>query len=636
MTKGRSCADAERASALYEFMLNLGFRADNTWTEWDCVTRVGWRHESKESQVNYFFSSEETTRLDVWVDSSLVCDRDHLAVVGTYQTVRNAGVFGTSKKKRIPCALRWTASDPVAWEKAVGGSGEFGADWRDPSAFLGFLARTADAHKTRRKCEKDQVICDLKAQLQCASTAVDRRRCNRLLRRRRRALARQRRVVFLREACEAKRSPVQRKRGNHFNWLRVFGQELPSSAIRSFSADIFEITVPAECELQLKAKNERILEWRRALDNGAQEIEVSPRDIWQCLARLKKGKSNPDGVTAEMLLALLEEQSVCLARNIQNMFSSLNFLETWFRVMVSLIPKKPQHPRGLNEFRPISCLTTFRKLLRYIWLLKLPHLFWKTLQTAFVPHRQGAEAVYMIERCTELAREWNIPVFIAQLDLKKAFDRISHDSNAEMLCRKNLCPQLVAVLCSWWCCSSLEVRLGHVTSDRCISVDRGVPQRAPESPLVFVMVADEILGGLRPSWERRNLVWTCDAVSLSCLGYALLFSGSKASLETMIEDCCTKFGEAGLEVGLDKTHWSSSIAMDGKTWTVRGQSIERERKLEFIGSVIEHGAHSGGAVRHRTQKGIFSLLQVETSLVQSESVLERVKPFGASTLSSAT
>ena len=25
----------------------------------------------------------------------------------------------------------------------------------------------------------------------------------------------------------------------------------------------------------------------------------------------------------------------------------------------------------------------------------------------------------MIERCTELAGEWNIPVFIAQLDLKK-------------------------------------------------------------------------------------------------------------------------------------------------------------------------------------------------------------------------
>ena len=150
--------------------------------------------------MDYLFSLKETTLLDVWVDSSLVCGSDHLAVVGTYQTVRNVvffGVLGTGKKKRIPCALRWTANDPVAWEKAVGGSGKFGADCRDPLAFLGFLARTADAHKTRRKCEEDQVICDLKAQLHCATTAVERRRCNRLLWRRRIALARQRQVVFL-------------------------------------------------------------------------------------------------------------------------------------------------------------------------------------------------------------------------------------------------------------------------------------------------------------------------------------------------------------------------------------------------------------------------------------------------------
>ena len=111
--------------------------------------------------MDYLLSSEETTLLDVWVDSSLVCDSDHLAVVGTCQDSPQRGVSGTGKKKRIPCALRWTANDPVAWEKAVGGSGEFGADRRDPLAFLGFLARTADAHKTRRNCEKDQVICDL-------------------------------------------------------------------------------------------------------------------------------------------------------------------------------------------------------------------------------------------------------------------------------------------------------------------------------------------------------------------------------------------------------------------------------------------------------------------------------------------
>ena len=42
----------------------------------------------------------------------------------------------------------------------------------------------------------------------------------------------------------------------------------------------------------------------------------------------------------------------------------------------------------------------------------------------------------------------------------------------------------------------------------------------PKGQLVFVMVADEILGGLRPLAGRA---WTCDDVMLSCLGYANFF-----------------------------------------------------------------------------------------------------------------
>ena len=161
-----------------------------------------------------------------------------------------------------------------------------------------------------------------------------------------------------------------------------------------------------------------------------------------------------------------------------------------------------------------------------------------------------------------------------------------------------------------------------------------MPQGAPESPLVFVLVADEILGGLRPSWERRNFAWTCDAVSLSCLGYAddvLLVSGFKASLETMIEDCCTKFGEAGLEVGLDKTHWSSSITMDGET--AGGARPEycmgTEAGVYWVSDRAWCAQWWSGEASHA--KGVLSLLQVETN--PNLSFKERMNAFEASTLS---
>ena len=77
--------------------------------------------------------------------------------------------------------------------------------------------------------------------------------------------------------------------------------------------------------------------------------------------------------------------------------------------------------------------------------------------------------------------------------------------------------------------------------------------------------------------------------------------------------------------------------MGGETLAVRGQSIVWERKLEFIGSVIEPGAHSGGAVRHRSHKASSVFCKWKPLLCNPNlSLKERVKAFDASTLSSAT
>ena len=66
---------------------------------------------------------------------------------------------------------------------------------------------------------------------------------------------------------------------------------------------------------------------------------------------------------------------------------------------------KNRIPKGLNEFSPISCITTYTKLLGDLWLHTLPTLCCETLQTAFVPPQsRGAEAVCMIERSTDRDR----------------------------------------------------------------------------------------------------------------------------------------------------------------------------------------------------------------------------------------
>ena len=176
----------------------------------------------------------------------------------------------------------------------------------------------------------------------------------------------------------------------------------------------------------------------------------------------------------------------------------------------------------------------------------------QTLQTALMFHT-GTEQwlCFMIKRETELAREWSLLMHTAQVDLKKVFDCIFHCQVASLWSRKKNCLQLVVVLCSWWRACSLESRFGHAVTEQPVIVDRGCRKGAPESPLVFVMVTDEIRGGLRQKWLTAGHGWKCDDVDFLCLGYAddiLSFSHCKESLEVMIDDCCGPFAKAGLEV----------------------------------------------------------------------------------------
>ena len=91
-------------------------------------------------------------------------------------------------------------------------------------------------------------------------------------------------------------------------------------------------------------------------------------------------------------------------------------------------------------------------------------------------------------------------------------------------------------------------------------------------------------------------------------------------------------------MGLDKTHWSSSIAMDGeKLWRCVARVLYGNGSWSLLGLVIEPGAHSGGAVRHRTQKASSIFSTCKPLLCNPNlSLKEKMKAFGAKTLSSAT
>ena len=148
--------------------------------------------------------------------------------------------------------------------------------------------------------------------------------------------------------------------------------------------------------------------------------------------------------------------------------------------------------------------------------------------------------------------------------------------------------------------------------------DRGVPQGARESPLMFVMLADEILGGLRPQWHAWTLRYPAQGTetTLCCFQQQSLFGQHGCSLLRSL-----RRGRpwSGLR---QKTHLNSSQDLEGEV-------------LHVLGRILS-GSRLGGRARNTERR--YGVLQLQKPLLCNPliSVSERVKTSLMSILSSVT
>ncbi|CAE8618348.1 unnamed protein product [Polarella glacialis] len=207
----------------------------------------------------------------------------------------------------------------------------------------------------------------------------------------------------------------------------------------------------------------------------------------------------------------------------------------------------------------------------------------------------------MINRAAELSREWRVPLVLAQLDVKKAFDHVDHRAAFEAMRLQGISLHAIALIAAIWACSVVTARLGMVSSDD-IPMDRGLPQGAPESPLIFTMIMDMVIRALEPQWREKGYGFSIDRFRLTAVCYAddiVLAASSKEHLEAMISDVINALGKIGLGVGAEKTHWTSTPQMPEEALRVEAEEVAWEDSLTFVGTVVDLSGNAGPAILYR-------------------------------------
>ena len=126
-------------------------------------------------------------------------------------------------------------------------------------------------------------------------------------------------------------------------------------------------------------------------------------------------------ITAEILQKLPDDALIAFAADMDRRCQELDFDKGWTD-SAAVLTLKSHGAFSLDMFRQLACLVTMRKLLGYLWLASLPSLCFQTFQTAFVKGTHAMHGVFALLKAAELSKEWGEPLYVAQLDVKKAFN----------------------------------------------------------------------------------------------------------------------------------------------------------------------------------------------------------------------
>ena len=402
----------------------------------------------------------------------------------------------------------------------------------------------------------------------------------------------------------------ERPKPSVVNWRRICGENDPKTKLEERFTDLYALT-PEEQTRENGEKQLWVQRWLAVCDDPMtvpMQKVFTPKQMFERIRKLHLGKGSPDGCTAELFHGLPNAAVCSLAVFFTSIFLTLQIPLEWTQGKATLIPKVVA-PSSLDKYRGIACLTAVRKLLGYLILAMLPDLVFFSVQCGFVPHRQAAEGVYRIKRILELCREWNRSVHVVQIDLSKAFDRVLHCSVLQALRLQSASLQCIAVVAAMLNQCELAVRLGHVMSDP-IKLHRGLPQGAPESPLLFILVCEMVLRPLLLRWQTEGKGWFFCEYWLASLGYAddvLIFSENKDDVVKMLGELIDAFAQVGLDISVDKCAWSSYPPEKQGILNVNGFGLKWVKSLIFVGTVINFCGNDGEAILHRLAQAAKSL-----------------------------
>ena len=325
-------------------------------------------------------------------------------------------------------------------------------------------------------------------------------------------------------------------------------------------------------------------------------------EVSQAIHRLKPGKSPGDDMVRNISLTHGGDIIVeTLTKLYNKCLRKRSVAKSWMKAVVILIHKK-EDTTEVSNYGPISLISSLYKVFSHIILQRIRQgMDWPREQAGFRKGFSTIDHLHVINQIQEKTYEYQLPLYMAFVDYKKAFDSIENAPLFRSMRQQGIDKGYIKILQHFYSKATSIIRLEKDSAE--IKLERGTRQGDNISPHLFnTCLQNEVIDKI--DWDQRGI--SIDGEYLIYLIYAddlVLFSHSATELQDMLQDVCDASRKIGLLMNLDKTRIMRNEFTEDVRIKVDNREIEDVNSYTYLGQIITNDHDQTKELRKRIGLG---------------------------------
>uniref|UniRef100_A0A1Y1M0F5 Reverse transcriptase domain-containing protein n=2 Tax=Photinus pyralis TaxID=7054 RepID=A0A1Y1M0F5_PHOPY len=226
-----------------------------------------------------------------------------------------------------------------------------------------------------------------------------------------------------------------------------------------------------------------------------EDSNIQMEELRKTIKYIKKGKSaGHDKINAEMLKNLGARGTEMLTKIFNKAWTTGKVPEDWKLGIIIPLFKKGDS-RDCSNYRGITILSVVSKVYEHIMEARLRTQIEEQLadtQSGFRKGRSVQDHIFSIKQMIEKSKMQNSEIYMAFLDLEKAFDRVPRSVIWKSLTQRKVSAKLIEGIKGLYENNKSYVRKNNRQSTT-FEISEGLRQGGVLSPILFLLIMDDII-----------------------------------------------------------------------------------------------------------------------------------------------